>query len=114
MNTSEQEHFNFLYQQHLALQDMRPATIDTYSRAMRSITFFFDRLPDTLTKADLKHYFAQLIQTHSWSTIKLDRNGLQLLQIHTERQWEWINIVYRPVVFVHVVSMQCNLRVVFD
>ncbi|WP_232784909.1 phage integrase N-terminal SAM-like domain-containing protein [Psychromonas sp. MB-3u-54] len=80
MNTSEQQHFNLLYQQHLtnlALQGMRPATIDAYSRAVRRITTFFDRSPYTLTKADLKCYFAQLIQTHSWSTIKLDRNGLQ-------------------------------------
>jgi hypothetical protein len=64
MNTSEQQHFNLLYQQHLTnltLQGMRPATIDAYSRAERRITTFFDHTPDTLTKADLKHYFAQLI-----------------------------------------------------
>lgn len=100
MNTSEQQHFNFLYQQHLtnlALQGMRPATIDAYSRAVRRITTFFDRTPDTLTKADLKCYFAQLIHTHSWSTIKLDRNGLQFFYKHTlERQWEWLNIVKPP------------------
>ncbi|WP_354624506.1 site-specific integrase [Psychromonas sp. MME2] len=100
MNTSEQKHFNLLYQQHLtnlALQGMRPATIDAYSRAVRRITTFFDRTPDTLTKADLKCYFAQLIQTHSWSTIKLDRNGLQFFYKHTlERQWEWLNIVKPP------------------
>jgi site-specific recombinase XerD len=100
MNTSEQQHFNLLYQQHLtnlALQGMRPATIDAYSRAVRRITTYFDRSPDTLTKADLKCYFAQLIQTHSWSTIKLDRNGLQFFYKHTlERQWEWLNIVKPP------------------
>jgi integrase/recombinase XerD len=76
---------------------MRPATIDAYSRAVRRITNFFDRSPDTLTKADLKGYFAQLIQSHSWSTIKLDRNGLQFFYKHTlERQWEWLNIVKPP------------------
>ena len=100
MNTLEQEHFEFLYQQHLTnltLQGMRPTTIDAYSRAVRRITTFFDRTPDTLTKADLKCYFAQLIQTHSWSTIKLDRNGLQFFYKHTlERQWEWLNIVKPP------------------
>jgi integrase/recombinase XerD len=100
MNTSEQQHFNFLYQQHLtnlALQGMRPATIDAYSLAVRRITTFFDRSPDTLTKADLKCYFAQLIQTHSWSTIKLGHNGLQFFYKHTlERQWEWLNIVKPP------------------
>ncbi len=100
MNTSEQQHFDLLYQQHLTnltLQGMRPATIDAYSRAVRRITTFFDRSPDTLTKADLKSYFAQLIQTHSWSTIKLDRNGLQFFYKHTlDRQWEWLNIVKPP------------------
>ncbi len=100
MNASEQKHFNLLYQQHLtnlALQGMRPATIDAYSRAVRRITTFFDRTPDTLTKADLKCYFATLIQTHSWSTIKLDRNGLQFFYKHTlESQWEWLNIVKPP------------------
>ena len=100
MNTSEQQHFNLLYQQHLTnltLQGMRPATIDAYSRAVRRITTFFDRTPDTLTKADLKCYFAQLIQTHSWSTIKLDRNGLKFFYKHTlDRQWEWLNIVKPP------------------
>ena len=97
MNTSEQLHVDLLYQQHLtnlALQGMRPATIDAYSRAVRRITSFFDRSPDTLSKADLKTYFAQLIQTHSWSTIKLDRNGLQFFYKHTlDKQWEWLNIV---------------------
>lgn len=100
MNTSEQQHFDLLYQQHLTnltLQGMRPATIDAYSRAVRRITTFFDLSPDTLTKDDLKHYFAQLIQTHSWSTIKLDRNGLQFFYKHTlDRQWEWLNIVKPP------------------
>jgi integrase/recombinase XerD len=100
MNTSEQQHFDLLYQQHLTnltLQGMRPATIDACSRAVRRISAFFDCPPDTLTKADLKNYFAQLIQTHSWSTIKLDRNGLQFFYKHTlNRQWEWLNIVKPP------------------
>ena len=100
MNSSEQQHFDLLYQQHLTnltLQGKRPATIDAYSRAVRRITSFFDRTPDTLTKADLKLYFAQLIQTHSWSTIKLDRNGLQFFYRYTlERQWEWLSIVKPP------------------
>ncbi|MCG6202943.1 phage integrase N-terminal SAM-like domain-containing protein, partial [Psychromonas antarctica] len=57
MNTSEQQHFNLLYQQHLTnltLQGMRPATIDAYSRAVRRITQFFDQSPDTLTKVSLR------------------------------------------------------------
>ena len=100
MNTSEKQHFDLLYQQHLTnltLQGKRPATIDAYSRAVRRISSFFDRTPDTLTKADLKYYFAQLLKTHSWSIIKLDRNGLQFFYRYTlEREWEWLSIVKPP------------------
>lgn len=100
MNTLEQQHFDHLYRQHLInlkLQGKRPATIDAYSRAVRRITAYFDRTPDTLSNNDLKQYFNALIQTHSWSTIKLDRNGLQFFYRYTlERQWEWLNIVKPP------------------
>jgi len=68
MNPSEQERFNFLYEQHLTnlkLQGKRPATIDAYSRAVRRISEFFNRPPDTLSTAELRTYFASLIQTHS-------------------------------------------------
>jgi integrase/recombinase XerD len=100
MNNVEQLHFNELYQQHLVnlqLQGMRPSTVDAYARAVRRITEFFDKSPDTLTTYDLKTYFHALIQTHSWSTIKLDRNGLQFFYRHTlNKQWEWLNIIKPP------------------
>ena len=100
MNTIEQHRFNELYQQHLInlrLQGKRPSTIDAYSRAVRRITAYFDRVPDSLTTADLKLYFNSLIQTHSWSTIKLDRNGLQFFYRYTlNKQWQWLNIVKPP------------------
>lgn len=100
MNTLEQQRFDFLYEQHLTnltLQGKRPATIDAYSRAVRRIAAFFDRCPDNLTTDDLKRYFAQLIASHSWSTVKLDRNGLQFFYRHVlNQQWEWLNIVKPP------------------
>lgn len=100
MNTIEQHRFNQLYQQHLInlrLQGKRPSTIDAYARAVRRITAFFEKSPDTLTTADLKQYFNNLIQTHSWSTIKLDRNGLQFFYRYTlNKQWEWLAIVKPP------------------
>ena len=100
MNPTEQLRYNVLYEQHLTnlkLQGKRPATIDAYSRAVRRISAYFDRSPDTLTTDDLKAFFAQLIQTHSWSTIKLDRNGLQFFYRYTlDKQWEWLNIVKPP------------------
>ena len=80
MNKSQEQRYHYLYEQHLinlSLQGKRPSTIDAYARAVRRITQYFDQVPDTLTTAHLKQYFNSLIQTHSWSTIKLDRNGLR-------------------------------------
>ncbi|SMY15360.1 tyrosine-type recombinase/integrase [Photobacterium aquimaris] len=89
-----------LVEQHvtyLTLQGKRPATIDGYSRALRRITHHLDKSPDTLTTDDLKRYFAQLIKTHSWSTVRIDRNGLQFFFKHVlQRDWEWLNIVKPP------------------
>ena len=108
MNAIEQQHFDFLYEQHLInlkLQGKRPASIDAYSRAIRRITTYFNRTPDTLTTQDLKQYFNCLIQTHSWSTIKLDRNDLQFFYRYTlNKQWEWLDIV----VILVMVGMCCN------
>ncbi len=74
MNNNELAHYNNLYEQHLTnlkLQGKRPATIDAYARAVRRISHHFDCCPDTLTTVQLKMYFASLMKTHSWSTIKL-------------------------------------------
>ena len=68
--------------QALKLQGKRPKTVEAYSRAVRRVAEFYDRCPDTLDAADLKTYFASLLETHSWSTIKLDRNGLQFFYKH--------------------------------
>jgi len=100
MTPTEQQRFNSLYEQHLTnlkLQGKRPATIDAYSRALRRVTKYFGRSPDTLTTDDLKRFFAALIESHSWSTVKLDRNGLQFFYKYTlNKQWEWLNIVKPP------------------
>lgn len=100
MNNQQQAHFQQLYQQHLnhlTLQGKRPATIDAYSRAVRRITEFYDCPPDNLSLTQLKAYFLGLIRTHSWSTVKLDRNGLQFFYRHTlNKQWEWLDIVRPP------------------
>ncbi len=84
MNNEQQQRSDYLYEQHvthLTLQGKRPATIDGYSRALRRITHHLDKSPDTLTTDDLKRYFAQLIKIHSWSTVRIDRNGLRKLWV---------------------------------
>ena len=100
MNPSDQLRFNTLYQEHLnalSRQGKAPATIDGYSRAVRRITEYFDLCPDQLTQRHLKDYFTRMVQTHSWSTIKIDRNGLQFFYKHVlNKTWEWVDILKPP------------------
>jgi integrase len=100
MNRSQQSRFNHLYQSHvkaLKRQGKSHKTIDAYARAVRRIAAYFERCPDRLTIADLKDYFSSLVQSHSWSTVKLDRNGLQFFYKHVlDKQWQWVDIVKPP------------------
>ena len=85
MERSEQICFDKLYQKHLTtlkLQGKRKSTIELYSRPLRRLATFFDRCPDRLSPEDLKTYFAALVESHSWSTVKTDRNGLQFFWKH--------------------------------
>jgi len=97
---TKNSHFDTLYQKHLTalkLQGLRPKTIDAYSRAIRRMHDYFNCCPDTLTKDQLKNYFSDLVDSHSWSTVKLDRNGLQFFYKHVlNKQWDWVNIVKPP------------------
>ena len=100
MNDIQLKHYNTLYQQHvnaLHRQGKAATTIDVYSRAVRRITQFLDRCPDTLTVDNLKEYFTALVHSHSWSTVKVDRNGLQFFYKHVlDRKWHWVDIVKPP------------------
>jgi site-specific recombinase XerD len=100
MRKAQQNKFDSLYHQHVSAlkrQGKSKATIDAYSRAVRRIATYFDRCPDRLSAEDLKVYFDDLLKTHSWSTIKLDRNGLQFFYKHVlEKQWEWVDIIKPP------------------
>lgn len=100
MNKAQQKKYQSLYQQHvnaLRRQGKSHTTIDVYSRAVRRITAYFDRCPDRLSNDDLKDYFSSLVQTHSWSTVKVDRNGLQFFYKHVlDKEWKWVDIVKPP------------------
>nr|WP_228721432.1 tyrosine-type recombinase/integrase [Desulfosediminicola ganghwensis] len=57
----------------------------------------FDCCPDVLTQEELENYFLQLVESHSWSTVKLDRLGLQFFWKHVlDTEWKWLNIVKPP------------------
>ncbi len=100
MNKAQQIRFNSLYEQHvnaLHRQGKAASTVDVYARALRRITAFFDLCPDRLTQDHLKDYFTALVKSHSWSTVKVDRNGLQFFYRHVlNQQWVWVEIVKPP------------------
>jgi integrase/recombinase XerD len=100
MNKAQQLKFESLYQQHISAlrrQGKAASTIDVYARAVRRITEFYDLCPDRLTPEHLKEYFSALVQSHSWSTVKVDRNGLQFFYKHIlNKTWAWVDIVKPP------------------
>jgi integrase/recombinase XerD len=100
MNKTEANRFNDLYQRHqrlLKLQGKAESTRNSYARAVRRITNHFDCGPDQLTVEQREEYFSKLVDTHSWSTVKVDRNGLQFFWEHIlKRDWEWVNIINPP------------------
>ena len=61
---------------------MRPKTIDAYAPAIRRIGAYFDHNLDNLSEARLLNYFSDLLQTHSWSSVKLDVYGLTFFYTH--------------------------------
>ncbi len=100
MNSNDKKHFDKHYQQMLKclkLQGKADNTIDSYSRALRRVVAHFDCLPEHLTPDHLKDYFAALVESHSWSTVKIDRLGLQFYWRHVlAKDWQWIDIVKPP------------------
>ncbi len=52
---------------------------------------------DRLTQDQIKDYFSALVKSHSWSTVKVDRNGLQFFYRHVlNQQWTWGDIAKPP------------------
>lgn len=100
MNKKHKASFDIHYQQLLKclkLQGKAQKTIDAYSRALRRVCDHFDCLPEALTPDDLKNYFSDLVDSHSWSTVKIDRLGLQFYWRHVlHKDWRWVDIVKPP------------------
>lgn len=77
------------YQQHLKhlkLKGLQPKTIDAYARAIRRIGERFDGQIDDLSEQQLADYFTDLLDTHSWSAVKLDLYGLKFYYEHVLRK----------------------------
>ena len=85
-------HFDRQYQthlKHLKLKGLRPKTIEAYARAIRRIGAHFDHRIDSLSEAQLRDYFTELLASHSWSSVKLDMYGLKFYLTHVLRQ-PWV------------------------
>jgi len=100
MTPSEQKRFDALYEQHLRglkLHGYSASTIDVYSRAVRRLATYYDCVPDQLSIEQLEIYFAELVESHSWATVRVDRNGLQFFWAHVlKMDWDWVKIIKPP------------------
>jgi len=100
MTPEEQSRFDELYKHHLRslkLQGYTHSTIDVYSRAVRRLSKRFDCVPDQLSIPQLEQHFSELVDSHSWATVRVDRNGLQFFWKHILKQdWKWVEIIKPP------------------
>lgn len=100
METQFPPDFEQNYQIHLKrlkLNGLQPKTIDAYSRAVRRAGEKFNYKINALTEQQLTDYFTDLIDSHSWSTLKLDLYGLKFYYQHVLHQpWPAPNLVKPP------------------
>lgn len=92
LNASKEGEFERDYRLHLqqlTLKGLQPKTIDAYSRAIRRIGAYFGGRIDSLSEQQVTDYFAELVESHSWSTVKLDLYGLKFYYAHVLRQ-PWV------------------------
>jgi len=100
MTTHSDAHFERQYQthlKHLKLKGLQPKTIDAYARAIRRLGAYFDHRVDDLSEAQLTNYFSDLIESHSWSAVKLDLYGLKFYTTHVLKQpWTMPTLIKPP------------------
>jgi integrase/recombinase XerD len=76
---------------HLKLKGLQPKTIEAYSRAVRRIGAYFDHRIEDLSEQQLTDYFTDLLDSHSWSAVKLDLYGLKFFYDHVLHK-PWVNV----------------------
>jgi len=100
MSAPFEPHFKQQYEthlKHLRLKGLQPKTIDAYSRAIRRIGEYFDYQIEDLSEAQLVEYFTDLLDTHSWSAVKLDLYGLKFYYAHVLRKpWTNLDLIKPP------------------
>lgn len=94
IETPKDPKFNRIYSRHcklLKLKGLQPKTIEAYSRAIRRIGQTFDYDLTHLSFDQLTDYFTDLLDSHSWSAVKLDLYGLKFFYTHVLKK-EWVDI----------------------
>lgn len=94
MTTSTESNFKKNYQthlKHLKLKGLQPKTIEAYARAIRRIGVYFNEQINDLSEQQLLDYFTDLLESHSWSAVKLDLYGLKFFYTHVLHK-PWLNI----------------------
>lgn len=100
IETPNDPQFNTYYTKHckyLRLKGFQPKTFDAYSRAIRRIGTYFDAKLDDLSLDQLLDYFHDLLDSHSWSAVKLDLYGLKFFYTHVlNKTWVDIPLIKPP------------------
>jgi integrase/recombinase XerD len=100
INMPNDPKFSKYYQKHqkcLKLNGLQPKTIEAYSRGIRRIGNYFDSRIDDLSSDQLLDYFHELLDSHSWSTVKLDLYGLKFFYTKVlSKTWDDIPLVKPP------------------
>ncbi len=94
MTASSEANFKRNYEthlKHLKLKGLQPKTIDAYARAIRRIGAYFDYQIEALSEQQLSDYFTDLLESHSWSAVKLDLYALKFLYAYVLHK-PWVNI----------------------
>jgi len=85
------------HQKCLKLGGLQPKTIEAYSRAIMRIGNYFDCRIDDLTTDQLLDYFHELLDSHSWSAVKLDLYGLRFFYTNVlGKTWTGLPLVKPP------------------
>jgi integrase/recombinase XerD len=99
MAATVRDDFDRRYQshlKHLKLQGLQPKTIEAYSRGIRRMGEYFNCQIDDLSEAQLTDYFSDLIETHSWSAVKLDLYGYKFYTTHVLRKPWTMPVLIKP------------------
>jgi integrase/recombinase XerD len=100
MTTSSELTFKRNYEahlKHLRLKGLRPKTIEAYARAIRRIGKYFAYRIEDLSEQQLTDYFTDLLDSHSWSAVKLDLYGLKFFSTHVlHKPWLHVDLIKPP------------------